>query len=324
MGLFNRSLRLSSRRNSSRLSLTKEKIAINEIPSLVTLEVPPHTTDQEITGWLDCHFVAIDPSVNSLNKLFIFFCGSRGIPARTTTITKYAASLGYHAINLTYPNSWTIGGICQDSEDSCCHGNARLDIWDGSDRSGLLKIGKANSIINRVLKLLVYLDHHFPDHNWARFLSHQGLDWPSIVLAGHSQGGGQAAIIAKYHPCARVIMFSSPVDYVRRKQVHASWLKQPGVTPAGRYYGFVHVLDPGLDKILKAWELLKMDQFGPVADVDRFKPPFDFSQRLISSYGDIPRSKYHNCVVQDFLTPVSQTGYYIYQCVWEYLLKVNV
>lgn len=283
-------------------------------------EIPPEATDPAITQWCDPHFVAFESGAPPRGKLFLFLCGSHGIPARQQLVTKMAASMGYHAINLSYPNSWTVGGLCQDSEDADCHGKVRLDILDGLDRSGLVRVGTTNSIRNRLEKLLTYLAATFATQGWSQFLGTGGVTWSSVVVAGHSQGGGQAAIIAKHHTVARVIMFAAPVDYVRAARSHAAWLAQPGATPADRYFGFVHKDEQGFDRIRRCWELLGMGATAPFGDVDSGSPPYDRSQRLVTGVDNIRRAKYHGCVVQDNLTPVGIDGSLVFEPVWRYLL----
>jgi hypothetical protein len=288
--------------------------------TLSSYEIPPEVTDPTIDNWTDTHFVAFDTHVAARNKLFLFLCGSYGIPARQRLIIQLAAHMGYHAVNLSYPNSWTVAGLCRDSEDRDCHGEVRLEIFDGVPRSGLVDIGAANSIVNRLAKLLGYLEAKFSEQGWSQYLGQDGIQWDAVVVAGHSQGGGQAAIIAKQHLVDRVVMFASPVDYVRRGRAHATWLAEPGVTPAERYFGFVHRGDNGFERIQSAWEMLGMAAGGPIVDIDEHKTPYAHSQRLVTDVGYVRRNKYHGCVVQDNLTPAEPDGTLVFEPVWRYLL----
>lgn len=289
-------------------------------PGLRCAEIPPEHCDPEITPWREPHLVAHDSSVPALGQLFLFLCGSHGIPARQHLITTLAARLGYHAINLSYPNSWTVGGLCRDSTDPDCHGRVRLDILDGAERSGLVQVGPTDSIEHRLRTLLAHLADRAPDQGWARFLDTNGqIDWATLVVAGHSQGGGHAAIIGKCHTVARVIMLAAPVDYVQALRSPAAWLAAPGATPAERYFGFVHRADQGLDKILQAWTLLGLDT-RPLTRIDDNEPPYGHAQRLVTDQAPVPRDRYHNCVVQDRTTPLRLDGTPIFEPVWRYLL----
>jgi hypothetical protein len=64
--------------------------------------------------------------------------------------------------------------------------------------------------------------------------------WGRIVLAGQSQGAGMAAFIAKRQAAARVILFSSPWDFVvsdGKARRLAAWISAPSKTPPERWFG---------------------------------------------------------------------------------------
>lgn len=289
-------------------------------PGLWCAEIPPEHCDPRITAWREPHLAAHDPSAPARGQLFLFLCGSHGIPARQRLITTLAARLGYHAINLSYPNSWTVGGLCRDSMDPDCHGRVRLDILDGAERSGLVQVGPTNAIEHRLRTLLAHLAARTPDQGWGGFLDTNGrIDWSALVVAGHSQGGGHAAIIGKYQEVARVIMLAAPADHVQAQRSPAAWLAAPGATPAERYFGFVHRADQGLDKILQAWTLLGLDT-QPLMRVDDNAPPYGRAQRLVTDLAPVPRDRYHNCIVQDRTTPLRLDGTPVFEPVWRYLL----
>lgn len=60
-----------------------------------------------------------------------------------------------------------------------------------------------------------------PAEGWEQFLENDSPRWNTIVVAGHSQGGGRAVYFAKLHPVERVIAFTW-VD-VRKREL-ASWI----------------------------------------------------------------------------------------------------
>lgn len=287
----------------------------------LTYSIAPEDTDPTIDNWKDAHLAAFDPEADTRNRLFVFFCGSFGIPARQTLITQLAARMGYHAINLCYPNAWTVGGLCRGSRVPDCHERVRLQVFDGVPRTDLIAFTPANAIANRLVKLLAYLGTTLPDQGWSRYLDATEPDWGSIVVAGHSQGGGQAAIIGKLESVARVIMFAAPVDRGPGQQPHAAWLSRPGATPPSHYFGFVHRDDPGFEAIQTAWSALGMDAGGaPPVPVDDSDPPYGHSQRLITDTAEIRRGRYHGCVIQDGITPGNAGGQPRFAPVWRYLL----
>ena len=84
-----------------------------------TREIAPRDTDSGIdAAGLDVHYVALDPGVTQRGQLFVFLTGFGatgfgGTDARpssaysTRLITQTAAAMGFHAINLSYPNTPT-------------------------------------------------------------------------------------------------------------------------------------------------------------------------------------------------------------------------
>ncbi len=298
-----------------------EETAAADVDDGVLLQwIDPGDTDPAIDNFTDAHLVAIDPEASPRNKLFLFFCGSYGIPARQSLITRAAARMGYHAINLCYPNAWTVGGLCRGSHIPDCHEQVRLQVFDGVPRSGLVQFAPANAIANRLVKLLAYLGERLPEQGWSRYLSEGDVDWASVVVAGHSQGGGQAAIIGKREAVARVIMLAAPVDRGGGDRPNAPWLSRPGSTAPDRYFGFVHRHDPGFPQIQTAWDALGMDTVGGLVSVDDVPPPYAHSRRLVTDITDIRRGRYHGSVVQDKITPADRLGRPLFAPVWRYLL----
>ena len=82
---------------------------------------------------------------------------------------------------------------------------------------------------DRLTKLLGFLAAHYPMEGWSRFLADDKPKWSQIALSGHSQGGGEAAMLAKLRVVARVVLFSSVVDRVGTQA--APWVATH-VTPA--------------------------------------------------------------------------------------------
>ncbi len=280
--------------------------------SVQIYKIGPQATDSSIDNWLETHYVTINKSKPLRGKLFVFFPGSHGIPDSHHLLINRASEVGYHAISLRYPNSWMVGGLCQDSCDPDCHEQVRLDILDGGERSNKVQIGYHNSIINRLVKLLQYLNQQHPEERWNDYIEGNTPKWESIILAGHSQGGGQAAMIAKMYEVERVIMFASPADYNQGLKLPAPWLSKESKTPTNRYYGFVHFQDRGFKKIRRAWKLLGMAGSGPIVNVDEQSSPYNGSRRLVTNSAPANRRNYHISVIKG--------GSHVLEEVWSYLL----
>ena len=191
---------------------------------VILFDVPPLATEPLLTNWLDPHIVAAPGVPASRPYLWIFLGGSFGKPQRQVSIIHHIASIGHWAINLRYPNDWTIGRLSRRSASYHIHEALRLQILDGRPRSGLLDFPAADCILNRLHKLLLWLAQRYPEQSWPEFLEGGEPRWDRIAVAGHSQGGGHAAIMGKRIGVARVVMLAAPADCVEGGEIPAPWL----------------------------------------------------------------------------------------------------
>jgi hypothetical protein len=298
------------------------KLIEGQSESMSVYQVPPELTDRTIDNWLDPHYIALSRSPFRQNKLLLFLSGSYGKPGRQLLFLQEAVGLGYHAINLSYPNTWTVAEICEDCQDINCHEKVRLEIIDGEKRSDQIEISPSNSIINRLVKLLLYLHQQQPEENWLQYLEGNAPKWESLIVAGHSQGGGHAAVIAKEYQVARVIMLGAPADYSPVFRGLAPWLSADHATPADRYYGFIHLKDPGFARVQRAWNQLGMTAYGSPINVDRQALPYNHSHCLVTAATPARPEKYHGSVVNDIQTPKLLDNKPLFKQVWRYLCSL--
>ncbi|WP_016950037.1 hypothetical protein [Anabaena sp. PCC 7108] len=285
-------------------------------------EVLPQDTDIAIDDWLEPHYVVLDQSVTLRNKLAVFFPGSFGKGMRQQLIIRELARLGYHTINLSYPNSWTVGSLCRHHSDPDCLEKVRLEIISGRGCCDVLEVGRPNSIENRLVKLLAYLDLKYPHQKWSQYLHGNIPKWDQIIVTGHSQGGGHAALLGKQHCVARVVMLAAPADFSWVLGESAPWLSVPGQTPSERYYGFAHIKDEGYDRIQKAWKLLGMTAYGSIINVDEQQSPYHHSHCLITDIKPDRPDKYHGSVATDRPTPKFSDGTPVFREAWHYLFSI--
>jgi hypothetical protein len=290
----------------------------------------PADTDAAIDIALEPHYVALSP-VPARGQLFLFLPGTGGVPARSLLLDQ-AAGNGFHVVNLRYPNADAVQNLCGLEPDTTCFENARLEILDGTDRSTKVNVNRANSVENRVLKLLAYLDTAYQGQGWGAYVDGDALKWSSIVVAGISQGGGHAALIARDHAVARVAMLSAPVDKIgplQRSEAPpqpAPWLLGQHVTPSERYFAFGHVNDETTNWALQ-WPAanLGLTDFGPIVNVDETNPPYDGSHMLLTGAPpqDNPNapstSRNHSSITSDALTPLTDAWQPLFAPAWQYV-----
>jgi hypothetical protein len=282
---------------------------------VVERRVDPGATDTGISNTGGQHFVAVPASANQSQNLLVFLPGTGGRPEFYTTILRHAADRGHHAIGLAYPNVEAVNELCASAPSATCHEDARIEVITGADRSNLVSVNAANSIDNRLRALLAWLDQGFPGEDWSTFSTNGEPRWDRIIVAGHSQGGGHAAMIARLRVVRRAVLFASTEP--------APWTATAFATPTRRLYGFVHRLEPSYAGITNSWR--RMDFAGPITSVDGESPPFAGSHQLQTSAATCrefpPLDAYHNCVVTDAITPVAPDGTPIFGAVWTYLLE---
>jgi hypothetical protein len=193
--------------------------------------------------------VVINPSadVTSRETLLVFLPGTKGQPSQYRYFLRAAAARGFHAVGINYPNQTAMGALCQTSTDIDCHWKARnvVVFGGGTPVPDQSPVTIADSINNRVARLLSYMDAQYPDEAWGQFLMGDStVDWSKVIAAGHSQGGGHAGVLAKTVSLARVVYFSSPEDWNDINDLPASWTAdRPNVTPASLQFGFGADLD---------------------------------------------------------------------------------
>jgi hypothetical protein len=286
--------------------------------SLAEHIVAPATTDATIDNWLDDHYAYRDMRSSARGRLLVYLPGSHGKPVNGQRYMKEMAAAGNHVIGLRYPNSWEVINLCASDPDLTCFENVRLEIVDGIDRSALVAVNASNSIINRLIKLLQYLDLAYPTEGWNQYLDSGQPVWSRLILSGHSQGAGHAAVIGKYYVLDRVLMFGAPGDF--NSYGAAPWQDRNHVTSTAGYFGFNHDRD-SLAAKLAAWTLLGLDDYGAAIAVDSVAAPYNNTHMLRSdalpetgSYDDA-----HGSVLTDDKTPLLPDGTPLFAPVWRYM-----
>ncbi len=289
--------------------------------------VAPDSTDPEIREFLSPHFVAwrrqdaADPQGAARGELFVFFAGTGGRPLDYREIVRTAAELGYHAIGLSYKNPDAINTLCGGlNRNLDCYGDARMEVIDGIDRSPLVDVSRANSIENRLRKLLLRLQADHPGDGWQQYLDGSQITWARTVLAGHSQGGGHAGILGKTRRVRRVLMFAA-MDWSGLLQRPANWITAPSATPPAAFRAFTHEADEFVrfsTLLTHIWPALGMDVYGAPQRVEDGPPPYRshslYSNRAATS------GNHHGAIVTDARLDRLPDGRPVYRPVWEHLL----
>jgi hypothetical protein len=262
---------------------------------VTTFTVLPSATDPEIKTFDLPHYVYVNREIVvdhdralpvDQHKLLLWLPGTGGTGAGAGDFCKLAANQGYHVISLMYPDSIP-AALCGYDKDPKAFEKFRMAIIRGG-RTKYISIEKAESIESRLTHLLVYLRSQRPRENWSQFLTGKDeIEWESVAVAGQSQGGGHAALLAVKHCVARVICTGAPKDYSKRHNTPAAWYGENSATPKNRYFVFNHLQDPmgcTPEQLLRNFEALKLDTFGNPADPATEEPPYHHTRILLTSY----------------------------------------
>lgn len=272
---------------------------------------PAMTCDHNASGMDVPHLVLVPARPASPPQLAVFFPGTGGRPTDYAPVGEALARAGMYVIGLRYPTSIATENACTAASyrgDPACFQQFRSESVFGEnvrDPDGHAynyagtHIERADSVMNRLLKLVVYLVAHpaVAGAGWGQFLAEKGgtcdsynatygacdLDWGRVALGGHSQGGGIALYIARFYSVARVAMLSGPEDaYLFPGHVTAApWITQGHfATPAAHMYGFTSAGDPFYRRQTAAWAALGLP--GAITRVTPDQPLGD-SHRIVTS-----------------------------------------
>ncbi len=230
-----------------------------------------------------------------VDKLLVFL-GLGALNNRPTEFEWFGSeggNLGYHTIVLAWKNEAPVAfpppagcgsGVSASTAPVNCAIDARTEILTGGPPdSPILDVNPANSIYNRLNKVLAHLSTapEFSDEGWSHFVDADGQPkWSEIVIAGASLGAGQAVLIAEQHPMHRVALFTGWTD------AQHGWVKRVA-TPADRYRSLIHINENFYVRTCEAYRELGLTQSCPLPDpalllIDNREPPFGSRQLVFN------------------------------------------
>lgn len=251
--------------------------------------------------------------------LLLFLPATRAKPADYQLFLSTATAAGYHVLGLDYWNlGTTLAGTCE--ADPRCYSEVQRNRFDGTDTSRYSHVGPVGSITSRFRDAIAHLSTADPAGGWSRFVAADGeIQWSDIVVAGHSQGGGEAAYIAHIRPVLGALMFSSPVE--SDGTFHAAWMDHPGVTPTTRMFSLDDVRDVFGPRIRGSWKVLGLDGRGGPYMTTTAAPPAGRSPHAILTRLDVGDPDQSHSLTIDDSTPLAGNGSPRMLPLWEWMLR---
>lgn len=243
--------------------------------------------------------------------LLLFLPATRAVPSDYLTFEGTAADVGYHVLALAYHNTGrSVTRTCRG--DAACYTSVQTNRLDGGAASRFSRVSREGGILPRFSAAIQAAERSDPTGDWSRYVSSSGPVWNDIVVAGHSQGGGEAAFISHLHSVRGVLMFSSPVDDYQG--VIPTWMHSAGATPASRMYGLDDAGDMYMNRIVGSWRAM-----GIRSAVDTGAPRA--GAHLFLSHDDLGTpSQSHDRTVTD-ASPCASSGRPVFQAQWLWMLR---
>jgi predicted esterase len=278
------------------------------IDGLTTYRISPHETDPAIGRFDEPHYVVFDSARARTSELLVFLTGTGGNPANVSDFLTVAADQGYRVVALAYNDVPAVVQLCTPRPDPDCSAKVREKRIFGGNVTSLIDDAPAESIVNRLVKLIAELDRRHPSEEWKQYLAGSEPNWERIIVAGHSQGAGMAAYIAQRKRVARAVLFSSPWDNYGRFQSIAPWVAAgPGATPADRWYGAYHARENTASLIARAYRALRI----PESHIRVF---------AVAPARAVGANPYHLSMVGNGATPRDAQGAPAYAGEWRFLV----
>ena len=282
-----------------------------ELPNGTVHQVQPSVADPEIKRFDQPNIAMFNHSVKRDAPLLVFFPGTTSEPKASWPFLEAGADAGYRVVGLMYDNGVSVPTTCGPQADPACSDRFREKRIFGDGVSTDIDDLPDESVVNRLVKLLEYLDTNFSNEGWGQYLDHGQPKWSQIAVSGHSQGGGVAAYIAKKRSVYRVINLSGAWDRVEATKEWAGWITSPSATPMDRWYCAYHAKESRADAMKLAYVALKV-------------PPDHIRVLMLEPdpANKMPKGAdvYHVSMSATGVTPLDPNGKPAYAADWAFLL----
>ncbi|WNG62048.1 hypothetical protein F0U59_50620 [Archangium gephyra] len=173
-------------------------------------------------------------------------------PDKHDLVLATAAYAGYRTIGLSYENRVAVDVACAGA-NTCgndCQGRARTEAVLGTDVSSETQIERGDSVLERLYRVLEYLDANDPAGGWSSYyvptagnITPASIVWSQIIISGFSQGAGHAALISRKMQVQGLVIIDGGNDECDgvAGPLPAEWTTLlPDASSGRRKYGVTH------------------------------------------------------------------------------------
>ncbi len=277
-------------------------------PSVALATFSATATDSAIADGVHAFAVAADAL--STGKLVVLLPDANVLPSQYLSLAAAIAQQGHRVLVLATP----VAAQAACADDGTCLELARQELLDGQDRTPKVTVTTPNSLQNRLVKALTWLDKNRPGENWGKFYVGSTPLWSDIAIAGHGEGASQAAMVAMHQIVWRAVMLGGPTDAAGAQP--ASWLAGTPQTPSTAWRTLAHTKDPAWAIIAAAWTSLGLGSSAAVFSLDSAQQP-GISVQMLTTAANVPDP--HAAIAVDGALPADATAAQHVRAGWKLL-----
>lgn len=140
--------------------------------------VKPSATDPDIHRFDSPNYILFNDSSGPAANLLVSLTGTNGRPPGPVRFLKAAADAGYRVISLAVNDVPAVAAYCPQRPDpDCSEKFRRMRIFGDGMLDPAIDNTHAELIVNRLVKLLQYLDRQEPQRKWGAYLENGAPKW---------------------------------------------------------------------------------------------------------------------------------------------------
>ena len=133
--------------------------------------VLPSQADPAVAQFNDPSAVIIGKDAAAGAQLAVFLPGTGGRPMNVMPLLRVIAGQGYRVIGLEYDDEPAVVQVCPRDPDLACSADFREERVFGGKDGAAVQNPPQETIVQRLVALLRYLDRQYPSDKWKQYLA---------------------------------------------------------------------------------------------------------------------------------------------------------